>query len=42
MGVVLKPARFLAELFLLHSVTNKTLSQLFKVLPGGGETEFEE
>ena len=33
--LVLKPTHLLAELF-SHSVTNKTLSRLFKALPGGG------
>lgn len=31
--------RLLAQLF-SHSVTNKTLSRLFKALPGGGEAGF--
>lgn len=39
-SLVLKLTHLLAKLF-QNSVTNKTLSRLFKALPGGGETGFE-
>lgn len=35
------PTHLLPKLF-QHSVTNKTLSRLFKALPGGSETRIEE